>query len=133
MRKEVAKKWVKALRSGKYKQGQMYLKQFYDNGKTEHCCLGVLCELYNDEMKKNHKKMLSTKIRWKNNVTDCVTFNNKEGELPKIVMKWADISDSIGRYAGRYAVEYCSLADMNDRGKTFKTISNFIEKNVENL
>ena len=130
MRKEVAKKWVKALRSGKYKQGQMYLKQFYDNGKTEHCCLGVLCELYNDEMKKNHKKMLSTKIRNKNSGTDCVTFNNKEGELPKIVMKWSGVKDSIGRYS---TDDTGSLADMNDTGKTFKTISNFIEKNVENL
>ena len=130
MRKEVAKKWVKALRSGKYKQGQVYLKQFHDNGKTEHCCLGVLCELYNDEMKKNHKKMLSTKIRCKNSGTDCVTFNNKEGELPKIVMKWSGVKDSIGRYS---TDDTGSLADMNDTGKTFKTISNFIEKNVENL
>lgn len=133
MRKTVAKKWIKALRSGKYKQGQSFLKQYNEKNQPRHCCLGVLCELYNDEMKKNHKKMLSTKIRYKNSGIDCVTFNNKEGELPKIVMKWADISDSIGRCAGRCAVEYCSLADMNDCGKTFKTISNFIEKNVENL
>lgn len=139
MKKEVAKKWVKALRSGKYKQGETYLKQLNDNGQAKHCCLGVLCELYNDSMRKNHKKTLSTKIRFKYS-TDCVTFNNKEGELPKVVMKWADIKDPIGRYIietknsklGEIE-EIGSLADMNDIGKTFKTIANFIEKNVDSI
>ena len=131
MRKDVAKKWVKALRSGKYKQGETYLKQFnYDNEQPRHCCLGVLCELYNDSMRKNHKKTLSTKVRNKL-TTDCVAFNNKEGELPPVVMKWADIIDPIGRYI--IIDEFGSLADMNDCGKTFKTIANFIEKNADIL
>lgn len=131
MRKDVAKKWVRALRSGKYKQGECYLKQFNDRGEPKHCCLGVLCELYNDTMRKNHKKTLSTKIR--NKLTsDCVVFNNKEGELPRVVMKWADINDPIGRFIVDGEM-LCSLADMNDIGKTFKTISNFIEKNVDIL
>lgn len=34
------KRWLKALRSGEYKQGVGYLK----NG-DEFCCLGVLCDL----------------------------------------------------------------------------------------
>ena len=33
MKKDIAKKWIKALRSGKYKQGKGYLKQF--NTKKE--------------------------------------------------------------------------------------------------
>ena len=33
-------KWVKALRSGRYKQGEGYLK----DGDT-YCCLGVLCRV----------------------------------------------------------------------------------------
>ena len=37
MKKEVAKKWVKALRSGKYKQGQGYLKQYTNKGELRHC------------------------------------------------------------------------------------------------
>lgn len=133
MKKEVAKKWVKALRSGKYKQGQGYLKQYTNKGELRHCCLGVLCELYNDSMKKNHKKTLITKIR--NGLTnDYITFNKKEGELPVLVRKWAGINDSLGSYAVEDVVEEIdSLAGMNDCGKTFKTIANFIEKNVENL
>jgi len=43
MDKAVKKDWTAALRSGKYKQGQGYLK---DDG--EYCCLGVLCEIHPD-------------------------------------------------------------------------------------
>lgn len=40
MKKDVADKWVAALRSGKFQQGKTYLSQ---DGKF--CCLGVLCEV----------------------------------------------------------------------------------------
>lgn len=36
--KAFKKKWLKALRSGKYKQGQGLLKEH-----GEYCCLGVAC------------------------------------------------------------------------------------------
>lgn len=41
MKKEWADKWVKALRSGEFKQGKSSLK----NSLNEYCCLGVLCEI----------------------------------------------------------------------------------------
>jgi hypothetical protein len=37
---ELKARWVAALRSGKYEQGEEFLR---NNGK--YCCLGVLCEL----------------------------------------------------------------------------------------
>lgn len=40
MKKSVMIKWVKALRSGKYKQTKGYLKD-----SKGYCCLGVLCEI----------------------------------------------------------------------------------------
>jgi len=40
----IKKEWVAALRSGKYKQGDTYLKNTTD-GKTKFCCLGVACDL----------------------------------------------------------------------------------------
>jgi hypothetical protein len=43
MKKDIASKWVKALRSGKFKQGRVLLK----NRNKEYCCLGVLCEIMN--------------------------------------------------------------------------------------
>lgn len=45
MNKELKKKWVEALRSGKYQQGTNYLKQRGESGVIRHCCLGVLCEI----------------------------------------------------------------------------------------
>lgn len=36
--------WVKALRSGEYKQGYGYL-HYKRGGKDKFCCLGVLCDL----------------------------------------------------------------------------------------
>lgn len=41
MKKSIAMKWVKALRSGKYKQGRKVLK----NSEGKYCCLGVMCEV----------------------------------------------------------------------------------------
>lgn len=41
MDKALKAKWLEALRSGKYKQGQRKLR----NQKDEFCCLGVLCDI----------------------------------------------------------------------------------------
>lgn len=43
MKAELKQKWIEALRSGAYEQGRTELKSTSD-GKTKHCCLGVLRE-----------------------------------------------------------------------------------------
>lgn len=137
MKKEVAKKWIKALRSGKYKQGKGYLKKFNDKGEPRHCCLGVLCELYNDTMKKNHKKTLETRRITKYDSLDgdqeVVIFNGFDTLLPIKVRRWADIKDGLGLFNFNAETETECLADLNDRGKKFKTIADIIEKNIENI
>lgn len=121
------KKWVKALRSGKYKQGQGVLKQTNGENKTFHCCLGVLCELYNDQMRKNKKKTLCEKIQ------HGIHYIDKCHEkLPEIVKEWADMNDNLGWFCDQNDRDNC-LSDLNDDGKKFKTIANIIEKNWENL
>jgi hypothetical protein len=42
MKKSIAMKWAKALRSGKYKQGRDLLRSHKEN---TYCCLGVLCAI----------------------------------------------------------------------------------------
>ena len=42
MNSELKAKWVAALRSGRYKQGDGLLRSRND----EYCCLGVLCDVY---------------------------------------------------------------------------------------
>ena len=144
MRKEVMVKWVKALRSGKFKQGQGTLKQFNKKGQEQHCCLGVLCELYNETMKKNKKKMLSETVC--DNDRDFSygysRFGGKKEDLPKEVKDWSGIKNSLGKFKTPTDIadkshwyddgEIC-LADLNDLGKKFKTIANIIEKNYEVL
>jgi hypothetical protein len=136
MKKDIAKKWVKALRSGKYKQGKSFLKQFNSKGQPKHCCLGVLCELYNDTMKKNHKRTISVKFRDDSYLYyGYVKFANKDGSLPAVVRKWAGIKNEMGTfsYTERIFKHTKCLADLNDTGKKFSTIADIIEKNVENI
>lgn len=52
MNKWVKRKWVRALRSGEYKQGSRRLVQTSENG-YEYCCLGVLaCEMVPEFVRK---------------------------------------------------------------------------------
>lgn len=44
MNAKIKKLWVKALRSGKYKQGKTKLHYGNQNG-SKYCCLGVLSDL----------------------------------------------------------------------------------------
>ncbi len=126
MNKNVMKKWVKTLRSGKYKQGQGVLKQTNGENKTFHCCLGVLCELYNDQMRKNKKKTLSEKIQ------HGIHYINKcDEKLPEIVKQWAGLYNDIGSF--KDSPESNDLSDINDLGYSFKEIATIIEKQWENL
>lgn len=136
MNKNVMKKWVKALRSGKYKQGQGLLKQTtaFTNDKTYHCCLGVLCEIYNNDMRKSKKKTLSEQ-----RYNGIHKFNKQPECLPKTVQKWAGLFSKVGdfRNVDRRDItsygDFASLADMNDLGCSFKKIAKTIEKQWENL
>jgi hypothetical protein len=134
MRKEVMKKWIKALRSGKFKQGQGTLKQYNSKRQARHCCLGVLCELYNEEMKKNHKKTLPEKICDNDSSFQYgyTRFNGSVDGLPERVKDWSGIKTSFGKFYGKDTLP-APLSDLNDDGRKFKTIADIIEKNWESL
>jgi hypothetical protein len=129
MKQNIMKQWIKALRSGKYKQGTGTLKQYNSKGKAEHCCLGVLCELYNQEMRKNKKKTIPEKI-YDNDSNFSFGYTRFDGScdgLPKSVRDWSGVKNIIGQF------ETENLADLNDTGRKFKTIAGIIEKNWEVL
>lgn len=48
MDQETKERWVAALRSGEYEQGQQYLIQEKEDGSRQYCCLGVLCSISPD-------------------------------------------------------------------------------------
>ena len=143
MKKTVMTKWVNELRSDRYKQGTGFLKQKDENGTLKHCCLGVLCELYNSEMKKNKKKQLNEVEEYHPDLCDlgddsvAYKFNEQDAMLPYAVVEWSDLDspevafkhyDNFG-----LPLPYNSLVDMNDGEVPFETIANVIEKEWETL
>ena len=110
MKKTVMQKWVSALLSGKYKQGDGFLKK---GGK--YCCLGVLCDI----SKKG--TFLKSHYQCKDTADD--------GSLPMEVMTWAGMSSSTGELAG-----LGSLADLNDNAElSFEAIAAIIEDKYKEL
>jgi len=114
--KEVKRKWLKALRSGKYEQGTNSLRINKDD-KATYCCLGVLCDLYSKE-KGN---------RWSKLHDRYPTFMREMSVLPKKVMKWAGIEYTDGGFLYKNG-KHDSLMGLNDNGKSFKQIAKVIEK-----
>lgn len=109
MNGEVKAKWIAALRSGEYQQGNGCLHQ---DGKF--CCLGVLCDL--------HAKETGNEWLWD------VLYLGEKNYLPVEVQKWAGLPDKNPCAMGGDEHELF-LSDMNDAGKTFKYIADLIEEN----
>ena len=104
-----AKAWVKALRSGKYKQGEGVLRV-----EDKYCCLGVACELAG--------------------VADIINngeyfYGGGPYVLPQSVQEWLGLDSMEGSYEkGNRA-----LSSDNDVGKTFEVIADIIESEPEGL
>ncbi len=114
MNKEIAKKWVKALRSGKYKQGQKSLCTV--KGKTaKYCCLGVLCHI----LKTPYEKC-----------GDLKRYDEDTAVLPSSVLEKAGMHSCWGETRSGH---FSSLTHLNDDGKSFNEIADFIEQHAEEL
>jgi hypothetical protein len=119
MKERVKNKWVKALRSGEYKQGHNRLLTVDYNSDESFCCLGVLCEIHAQE----------TGGYWKDGVGTW-EYSNKSDILPDSVREWSGVRDANGRAAGLNR----SLAFINDSGQhDFNQIADVIEKHWEEL
>ncbi len=100
--KKLKKEWIRALRSGEYKQCEEYLH--LDGG---FCCLGVLLDINEDvDWEQDEGDDF-----WTANI-DGITHNHLYGQ--KI----------IGEAAAK------RLANKNDRGESFNMIADWIEKNL---
>lgn len=110
-----AKKWVAALRSGKYKQSKFSLRT--DEG---YCCLGVLCDLYAaDEWKREPGR-------------EFFVFLGNDQTLPKVVLEWVGLQDPDGYFTQAFKNRH-SLTSLNDNGADFQTIAEIIESEPERL
>lgn len=124
MKPEIAKQWVDALRSGKYKQAKGYLQT-----NEGYCCLGVLCEIAPPEIaRSSYDKQ-----------TDLHKFDGSVGIIPQGVEEWAGMQSCTG-YTGiptmsvTGVLKTLALTDYNDKEDwDFNRIADFIEKNAEKL
>jgi hypothetical protein len=118
MHKHVMKKWVKALRSGKYRKNTGQLCKVAKNGNKSWCCLGVLTDLYNKEHKQNP-----------------IEIQAGDGELSFPVMWWSGLISKPGslRYGNRGLTSLAELNDCDISKRSFKRIADIIEKNWEQL
>ena len=124
---EIKTKWIKALRSGEYKQGEKYLNQ--DN---KFCCLGILCDIFAKE-KDNDAKWYSDE-EWDQGGTPPEAMYGSRYYLPPEVCEWADIKTDpqVKRSLGHFNL----LTDLNDgtsgcTRKTFNEIADLIASDDE--
>lgn len=104
MKASVAKRWVKALRSGKYKQGRGQLR----SRDGRYCCLGVLCEL--------------SKLPYD---------GGSDGIPPCPIAEWAGLRDRWGDLPDERSTP---LTNKNDSGHwSFNRIAGWIDKHWEKL
>lgn len=111
-----AKKWVAALRSGKFKQGKGSLG---DCGL--YCCLGVACELaIENGVNINVKDEGGRK-----------SYDGAWATVPESVEKWLGLNEDTGGYEGEDGYE--TLTEQNDGGMSFQEIADIIESEPEGL
>ena len=128
MKKEIAEKWMETLRSGEYKQTTGKLANVE---RTEHCCLGVLCEM---AIKDGVDVAVSVRLDECDNVDKFyVEFDKETGHPPDSVREWAGMGSPSGRLYQPAYDEDTSLASLNDRNWSFKQIADVIEKHWESF
>jgi hypothetical protein len=110
MKKDVAEKWVAALRSGNYKQGTGRLR----NNDKSFCCLGVLCDVLGRKFDE-YGVVEETSVLLPKSVVEEAKMKNDAGvieEDPKGLALW----------------------EQNDiANKSFNEIADFIEQNWKDL
>ena len=126
---ENIKKWVDALRSGAYEQGQGALAT--PNGDSvKYCCLGVACEISGVAT----KEVLNTS----EGVAYRIRYDSEGSLLPLAVSDWLGLDESNPTIGGEAltahndgAHEGCPYGDCGQkviRAKTFVEIADLIEE-----
>lgn len=121
---ELIRKWVDALRSGKYAQGTEHLRieSEYPEMQDAYCCLGVACDLsglghFDGESYMGEYGVLPVAVQY------FLGLNERNPEIPYFVAnKYAPEI-----MATRLSYDNITLAELNDKGATFEQIADIIE------
>ena len=126
MNKEIATKWIEALRSGKYKKIVGCLKKVENHEQGSFCALGVLCDIY----QKESEEPLAENKRTPTAKKTKVSIDGEFDLLPEKVRDWAGLGDSEASIPEMNS----NVPRLNDRHKlSFKAIADIIEKNFEGM
>lgn len=113
---QIRARWVAALRSGQYPQGQKYLRSGEDR-----CCLGVLSDLAVEAGVTTREERTAATGEQYCAYGPCCSFDY----LPDEVQCWAGLSTHNPQVMWRG--EFSSLAELNDGGQSFAQIADLIE------
>lgn len=120
---KVATAWLRALRSGDFKQTAGTLAEI--NKETGEivglCCMGVLCELA-----VKAKVISSPRVG-----TTDLYYDGENAILPDSVREWVGLKDPTGSFGK--GVDQNNLTNSNDSGKSFKQIARIIEQKAKEL
>lgn len=115
------KRWIKALRSGNFKQARKKLVRKGPDDTYSFCCLGV-AYCMNADGKTYNRAKADAAIKLK------LQFPPEDS-----VRKWTkDINFILrsGNAIVTYKGECCTLAELNDRGVPFRIIADLIEEQL---
>lgn len=116
MDKNVKRRWIRALKSGKYTQTQGCLKDDFG-----YCCLGVLTDLY----------LKDTGQKWKESGGEFKPGNLKGCDiLSRTVAEWAGLGRRLDPKTSTTDPfgDVLTLSELNDSGYTFEEIAEIIKK-----
>ncbi|MFY1688153.1 hypothetical protein [Plantactinospora sp. WMMB782] len=117
MKQEVKRKWVAALRSGEFAQGEGALRRTTPSG-DRYCCLGVLCEV---------AVRAGVIEQSQPNDHGFHYYGVASAVLPPSVVEWAGLDSTIPSVGAPAA----PLTIHNDSGQfTFAELADLIERDL---
>ena len=137
---ELKQRWLTALRSGEYEQGHEYLARL-DRGeeKPAFCCLGVLCAaegfqhtIVGDGDEPQYMRYFDFTFPITNAVENDIDEELKNDYTSEYWDKKVTGTDylPVRLFDGLDYNVQRELAEMNDNGKTFAQIADWIEENL---
>ena len=120
MNKDYRDRWVTALRSGKYKQVFHALRAATENEEEGHCCLGVLCDVYDSTRWGEWEEVVSLPAPLQDEMGLDSLAHFDVASLP------AELQAKVTNL-GWPDSQHPSLAELNDAGAGFELIADIIE------
>lgn len=102
-------RWIRALESGRYKQGRHFLIEIRADVEY-HCCLGVGCKIFRIPRQRR---------------AEFIIFDGESSFAPESLVEKLALRSGQGWIEGRRLIGKGSLTHANDNGATFAEIAAF--------